>query len=498
MRKYIILKVVIFKLIPVILLAYGENWIYRYDGPGHGSDAANSIIYGLDGNIYVAGYSYDGITYDDFTVISIADTGYTNWAYRYNYQGHGSDAANSIIYGLDGNIYAVGYSEDSITGYDFTVISIADTGYTNWVYRYNGSANGFDIANSIVYGADGNIYAAGYSEDSITGYDFIVISLTTTGDTNWTYRYNGPGNGSDVANSIAYGADGNIYAAGYIEDSTTYEVFTVVSLTAAGNTNWIYYYHPDQSTDYTANSIVFGADSSIYVAGARGSDMGFIVISLNAFGDSNWVYRGNNGCANGIVYGTDGNMYAAGSYNLNFTIKSLGIGGYTNWTYYYNPGYYDYATSIAYGIDGNIYAAGFADIGSTGPDIAAISLTSSGDTNWTYLYCAPFDDGANSIVYGADSNVYVAGFSANSSAQGDIIVISLPSEPNNTIEDQKIIDLNSHICSSIFFGPLRLPKGKKCKVFDITGRIVMPGQLKPGVYFIQIDNKIVQKVIKVR
>jgi parallel beta-helix repeat protein len=52
--------------------------------------------------------------------------------------------------------------------------------------------------------------------------------------------------------------------------------------------------------------------------------------------------------------------------------------------------------------------------------------------------------------------------------------------------------------ATIFSGPLVLPKGKTCRVFDIMGRVVMPDMMKPGVYFIEIDGKISQKVIKVR
>jgi len=51
---------------------------------------------------------------------------------------------------------------------------------------------------------------------------------------------------------------------------------------------------------------------------------------------------------------------------------------------------------------------------------------------------------------------------------------------------------------TIFHGPLQLPEGKQCKVFDITGRVVMPETMKPGIYFIEVDDHIVQKVIKVR
>ena len=99
-----------------------------------------------------------------------------------------------------------------------------------WVYRYNGLGNGWDRATSIVYGSDGNIYAAGYSVGSGTNFDFTVISLTSSGDTNWVYRYNGPGNSDDRAYSIVYGSDGNIYAAGASYGIGTDYDFTVISL----------------------------------------------------------------------------------------------------------------------------------------------------------------------------------------------------------------------------------------------------------------------------
>jgi len=54
------------------------------------------------------------------------------------------------------------------------------------------------------------------------------------------------------------------------------------------------------------------------------------------------------------------------------------------------------------------------------------------------------------------------------------------------------------LTASIFRGPLQLPEGKTCKVFDITGRIVEPGRIAPGIYFLEVDGKVVQKVIKLK
>jgi len=51
---------------------------------------------------------------------------------------------------------------------------------------------------------------------------------------------------------------------------------------------------------------------------------------------------------------------------------------------------------------------------------------------------------------------------------------------------------------TIFRGPLQLPKNAGYRVFDISGRVVMPETMKPGIYFIEVDDHIIQKVIKVR
>jgi hypothetical protein len=52
--------------------------------------------------------------------------------------------------------------------------------------------------------------------------------------------------------------------------------------------------------------------------------------------------------------------------------------------------------------------------------------------------------------------------------------------------------------ATVYAGPLRLPAGHSCRVFDITGRMVMPQHMRSGVYFIEIDNKNIQKILKVR
>ena len=62
----------------------------------------------------------------------------------------------------------------------------------------------------------------------------------------------------------------------------------------------------------------------------------------------------------------------------------------------------------------------------------------------------------------------------------------------------KPVEIHNAIGATIFRGPLQLPKDKKCKVFDITGRVVEPEKIQPGIYFIEVDGVVTQKVVKVR
>lgn len=52
--------------------------------------------------------------------------------------------------------------------------------------------------------------------------------------------------------------------------------------------------------------------------------------------------------------------------------------------------------------------------------------------------------------------------------------------------------------STILSGPLDLPPGIEYRIYDISGRSIDANELKPGVYFIEIEGHIRLKVVKIR
>ena len=73
------------------------------------------------------------------------------------------------------------------------------------------------------------------------------------------------------------------------------------------------------------------------------------------------------------------------------------------------------------------------------------------------------------------------------------------SEDPYAINEQNVIKIpDIYPTTTIICGSLKLTEGKEYKVYDIMGRVVMPDKIQPGIYFIEIDSVVTQKVIKIR
>jgi len=380
----------------------------------------------------------------DFVILSLIPSGEERWVYRYNGPANSVDCARSLVCDAAGNIYATGYSCDIGTSKDIVVISLTPSGEERWVYRYDAPTNDADEAYSLILGGDGYLYLCGMSIGINTYYDIIVISLDLSGSQRWVYRYDGGVNLVDVAYSITYGQDSNIYTAGYAILHPLHERdWIVISLDTFGNERWVYTYNdPDDGIDICV-ALCYGTDDNIYTAGESWTGReGFTVISVTNSGDERWKYIENGlmeDRAEDIIYGSDGNIYTAGYlYNYtssDFAIVSLTTDGQERWVYTYNGtgNAQDIAYSIICAPDGNIYAGGKSEPDGelNVSDITVVSLAPSGVERWVYCYDGAGDededhfDRLNSLTTDSYGNIYGAGKSIGVRSLEDITVIAL-------------------------------------------------------------------------
>ena len=97
-----------------------------------------------------------------------------------------------------------------------------------WVRRYNGPGNGSDQAHGLAVDGQGNVYVTGESDGAGSSRDYATIKYSPSGEELWAARYNGPGNGIDVAEGLFVDSQGNVYVTGYsMGNGSDYDYFTI-------------------------------------------------------------------------------------------------------------------------------------------------------------------------------------------------------------------------------------------------------------------------------
>jgi uncharacterized delta-60 repeat protein len=310
-----------------------------------------------------------------------------DWVNRYNGPDNDWDIANSIAKDNSGNIYVTGYSKINETNSDYCTIKYSSSGVRQWVQRYNGPGNSFDAAYAVAVDGSGNILVTGGSTGTGTYYDYATIKYNSSGVLQWVQRYNGPGNVIDVARSISIDYLGNIYVTGYSGGSGTNSDYCTIKYNSAGVQQWFTRYNGPGNGIDEAYSLSVDGSSNVYITGnSRGS--------------------------------TSAQDYATIKYNSS---------GILQWAVRYNgPGNNDdLAKSIAVDVSGNVFITGSSLGSSTGSDIATLKYNSSGTQQWFTRYNGPgnsSDDGA-SIAVDISGNVYVTGGSTGSGTGFDYATI---------------------------------------------------------------------------
>jgi outer membrane protein assembly factor BamB len=273
-------------------------WVQRYNGSGSGPDYASALGVSPEGSaVFVTGAAYGSRNGEDYVTVAYdASTGAKLWMARYNGRADGDDFAYAIGVSPDGSsLFVTGYSVGSTSYYDYATVAYdASTGAKLWVKRYNGRANGYDVAVALGVSADGSkVFVTGRSTGSSSNWDYTTIAYALTGARLWTRRYNGPGSDYDYVHSIQGSPDGAmVFVTGESIGSTSVDYATVAYDASTGATLWGKRYR--RGSGYALGVSPDG--STVFVTGVRG--VGYATVAYNAStGVKLWATR-YNGPAN--------------------------------------------------------------------------------------------------------------------------------------------------------------------------------------------------------
>lgn len=227
-----------------------EQWAKTYKGPGTSIDYSNCVAVDQTGNVYITGWSGGENNLHDITTIKYNPDGDSLWVRRYDGSAHDNDYAYWLAVDPDGNVIVTGQSVETGSDNDATTIKYSPDGNLIWIKHYNGPANGYDAAQSLAVDDSGNVYITG-NHTTATGLNCMTMKYSPDGDSLWTKTFNGPGSGGDVLISIALDDSSNAFVTGFVSSAGTSD-FITIKYSPDGIEKWAELYNgPANSYDGT-------------------------------------------------------------------------------------------------------------------------------------------------------------------------------------------------------------------------------------------------------
>ncbi len=412
------------------------SWMRTYNGSANAIDAAYVVAADRDGNIYVAGQSQGTNSGYDIVTIKYNSVGTQQWIAKYDGPGHGDDVATGIAIDPAGNIVVIGESYGGFSSEsDYVTIKYNRFGTQQWAARHNGAGSARDLARGLAIDGAGNVYVTGYSHGgSGRGHDYGTIKYNPAGVQQWISIYHFIGDG---ATAIAVDKSGNVYVTGVSGGGAGKWDYATIKYNSAGVQQWVMRYNGEGNDEDLAGWLTLDSHSNVYVTGyskGNGSGFDYTTIKYSPAGIEQWVAR-YNGPGNGDDYpyeiGMDetGNVYVTGKIannNVDYaTVKYSSI-GQQKWVAIYNGAGdgEDVASSLSIDSQGNVYVTGWSTGAGSGFDCTSIKYNALGLVQWyaTYNGTGNSNDYANAMILDSQGSIYIAG-RANNSGSGDDYVL---------------------------------------------------------------------------
>jgi uncharacterized delta-60 repeat protein len=407
-----------------------ESWSHRYNGPVN-LDIAYSVALDAGGNVFVTGESQGVGTNVDFTVLKLSPSGALLWESRYH-GGSGADRARALAVDSSGNAYLTGESLGSTSGFDYATAKFSPSGELLWSKRFTSAGNANDFARAIVLDSQSNVIVTGGSNGSPNNSaNVTTIKYDSNGNEIWTRTFDGPGGFRDEGFAVVVDEFDNVYVAGIGRPASNLDMM-LLKYDSAGNLQWSRFYNGPGNGDDNANAIAYRA-GFVYITGSSrsaGGNVDYTTIKYSAIdGTQIWIatYNGPLSAtdnANAITIGADDSVYVTGDSQrlgggADYATIKYNSSGTELWVSRYDGANgNDIARAIAVGSSGEVYITGSSAASNGQPDYATVRYDTNGGLDWVRRYNGPGNgiDEGNSICVDSAGGVYVTGRSVAANA----------------------------------------------------------------------------------
>ena len=304
------------------------QWLTRYNSAFDLTDKAAAMVIDNSGNIFVSGYSAKTATTTQLTTIKFNSAGVQQWVAAQN-TNTAVTRAKDIDIDPSGNIYVCGSYGVNNSNEDAFLYKISPAGTFVFFTPYNNtSVTGPDAFISlIINSAATDVFVSGFSDSTVTSTDQITARYNSAGVRQWLMRYNGPGNGTDLGQSIVLDSAGNVFSAGSSRGSGSAQSDIEISKYSPAGTPMGYQRYNVGSESESFVTMKTDAAKNIYIAGFKfsgSSGIDVLILKYNPALTMIWskTYDGvdnNNDLSSDLALDNSGNIYLAGTTYMNST-----------------------------------------------------------------------------------------------------------------------------------------------------------------------------------
>jgi hypothetical protein len=378
------------------------------------------------------------------------------WTHQFGSSSY--DYAMAVSTDRDGNVFVAGYTFDALPGatnqgsLDAFVRKLDANGNVLWTHQFGSDED--DFGTSVHADGDGGVLVGGETFGTLPDQnnagprgttDAFVQKLDANGDVLWTHQF-----GSDTyetTKSLSTDANGNAFVAGYTSgtlpdaEGLGFDDAFVRKLDPNGNVLWTRQLGSDNN-DY-AFSVATDGDGSVFVAGiTAGSLPGQVALGqsdatlqkLDADGELVWSRQfgtsaedyaysvatdgAGRAFTSGITYGALPGQSQFGEADA--FVRGFDGDGNATWTRQFGTALNDSPSQIAADRAGNLIVGGFTDAlfpTATGEGRAlARKLDPDGEEVWTIQF-GSWEDEVAAACFDDDGNVLLAGWTVGLEGQ---------------------------------------------------------------------------------
>lgn len=239
------------------------RWFDAFDGPAHGNENAAGLAVDLSGNVYVVARE-TGLS-QQAKLLKYAPDGALLWTRDIV---DGPEAVTALALDpADGDVVVVGAAPlVSPAGEDAIVVRFAPDGTRRWFRRWNGPDSRTDIAESVVVGRSGTVYAAVSTERADFDVDYAVLAYRSDGTPIWASVLPETHTAAGTPGPIVIDSGGNLIVTGY--GGARYPSDAVVlKLDSAGNLVWYRTYDGPGADFDAAYDVATDSHRNVYICG---------------------------------------------------------------------------------------------------------------------------------------------------------------------------------------------------------------------------------------